>query len=289
MKYRILVLVLLAALVAPTAHAFGIGSINVDKVISGGKQFAKAAKGITPAEEHYIGRAVAANILSRYPLMNNTAITNYVNKVGLTVASASDRPYTYGGYHFAVLNTDAVNAYACPGGIVFITKGLLQLTKNEDELAGVLAHEIAHVAHSDGIKAIKKSRWTKLGVDTAMTAGSHFAPGEAKALTNAFSGVVGDVTKKVLNNQYGKKAEKNADASGLGYMHEAGYDPNALVALLQQQKSRGMGKGSYLSMHAKPGQRIAWLERDIKKNGWGSSHIASTRTTRFERAIAKVR
>jgi predicted Zn-dependent protease len=260
----------------------------VDKVIAGGKQFSKAAKGISPAEEYYIGRAVAANILSRYPLLDNSSVTDYVNKVGLTVAAVSERPYTYGGYHFAVLNTDATNAFACPGGIVFITKGLLELTKNEDELAGVLAHEVAHVAHNDGISAIKKSRWTKLGVDTAMAAGSHFAPGDVKALTDAFSGVVGDVTKKVLNNQYGRKAEKKADASALGYMHEAGYDPNALVALLKQQKSRGMGKGSYLSMHAKPGKRIAWLEHDVKKNGW-SGNIASTRTSRFEKMIAKVR
>lgn len=288
MRYRILILVLLAALVAPTAHAFGIGSINVDKVISGGKQFAKAAKGITPAEEHYIGRAVAANILTRYPLLNNTAITGYVNKVGLTVAGASDRPYTYGGYHFAVLNTDAINAFACPGGIIFVTKGLMQLTKNEDELAGVLAHEVAHVAHRDGTAAIKKSRWTKLGVDSALAAGSHFAPSDARALTNAFSGVVGDVSKKVLNNSYGRKAEKKADASGLTYMHNAGYDPNALVALLQQQQSRSLGKGSYLSMSASPKKRIQWLEKDIRKNGW-SGHIASVRTKRFKRELAKVR
>lgn len=291
MKIRILIIALLAAMVATSAHAFGLNDlkkIDVNKVVKTGKQFQQAAKGITPSEEYYIGRAVAANILQKYPLLNNSALTEYVSEIGLTVAGFSEKPYTYGGYHFGVLNTNDINAYACPGGIVLITKGLLRLTKNEDQLAGVLAHEVAHVAHNDGTSAIKKSRWTKLGVNTAVAVGEHYTPGQAKALTGAFSGAVGDITKKVLNNSYGRKAEQKADASALKYMNRAGYDANALVALLKTQESRGIGKGGYLSMSASPKKRIAWLEKDIKKNRMQNT-VANKRTKRFNREIAKLR
>jgi len=291
MKIRILIIALLAVFAASSAHAFGLGDlkkIDVNKAVKTGKQFHQAAKGITPAEEYYIGRAVAANILQKYPLLNNSALTEYVNEVGLTVAGFSEKPYTYGGYHFGILNTNDINAYACPGGIILITKGLMRLAQNEDELAGVLAHEVAHVAHNDGTSAIKKSRWTKLGVDTAVAVGEHYTPGQAQALTKAFSGTVSDITKKVLNNSYGRKAEQRADASALKYMDRAGYDPNALVALMKTQEKSGLGKGGYLSMSATPKKRVAWLEKDIKNNGMGGS-VASQRTTRFNREIAKLR
>ena len=291
MKIRILIIVLLAVMAAPSVHAFGLNDlkkIDVDKAVKTGKQFQQAAKGITPAEEYYIGRAVAANILQKYPLLNNSALTEYVSEIGLTVAGFSEKPYTYGGYHFAVLNTNDINAYACPGGTILITKGLLRLTKNEDELSGVLAHEVAHVAHNDGTSAIKKSRWTKLGVNTAVAVGEHYTPSQAKALTGAFSGAVSDITKKVLNNSYGRKAEQKADASALKYMNRAGYDPTALVALMKTQESRGIGKGGYLSMSASPKKRIAWLEKDIEKNRMQST-VASQRTKRFNRELAKLR
>jgi predicted Zn-dependent protease len=290
MKHLIIILVTIFTLgIASSSHGIGLGDIDYGKVFDGAKGVAKAAKGITPAEEYYIGRAVAANILSDYRLLNNTALTKYVNKVGMTVARSSDKPFTYGGYHFAVLDTSTPNAFACPGGIVFITKGLLNMAKNEDQLAGILAHEVAHIAHSDGISAIKKSRWTKVGVDTAMAVGSHYTPDQARALADAFSGVVSEVSKKVLNNEYGKNAEKKADSSALKYMANAGYNPNALVALLETDDAQSAGTSDkYLSMHAKPGQRVAWLKKDISKNGWGGT-VAQTRTTRFNKTIAKLR
>jgi len=101
----------------------------------------KAARPITEMEEYYIGRGVAARILSRDELYNHPETIGYVNHIGNTLAINSSRPCTYNGYHFAVLDTDEINAFACPGGIIFITRGMLKFVHNEDELAGVLAHE----------------------------------------------------------------------------------------------------------------------------------------------------
>ena len=159
MKHRSILIILVVTFLLPIrAHAIDIGSI-VGSAIGGAGLLAEAAKTITPGEEHYIGRAVAAVLLSRYSLYNNPALTKYVNKVGLLDAYASKNPATYGGYHFAVLNSEERNAYACPGGLIFINKGLLKDMQNEDQLAAVLAHEVAHVADRDGIDAIKLGRF----------------------------------------------------------------------------------------------------------------------------------
>jgi predicted Zn-dependent protease len=133
------------------------------KAISVGTKAAQktmvAAKGISDSEEYYIGRAVAARLMARNSLSQNQDATTYINEVGQAVAKKSSMPRTYRGYHFGILETSDANAYACPGGIILITRGLIKECQNEDELAAVLAHEVAHIAHKDGIKSINKARW----------------------------------------------------------------------------------------------------------------------------------
>src|SRR5574340_1141221 len=105
------------------ASSFLPGAVSI--AATGATKAAKASREINDSEEYYIGRAVAARILSQYPLYQNAAVTEYVNEVGQTVARKSARPNTFKGYHFAVLDTTELNAFACPGGTIFITKGLL--------------------------------------------------------------------------------------------------------------------------------------------------------------------
>ena len=81
-----------------------------------------------------------------------------MNEVGDTVARKSSRPNPFRGYHFAVLDTQELNAFACPGGTIFITRGLIQTCQNEDQLAAVLAHEVGHVVNKDGINSISQAR-----------------------------------------------------------------------------------------------------------------------------------
>src|SRR4030042_1147989 len=122
----------------------------------------KATRNVSEPEEYLVGRAVAARILTTYPLVQDPKLQLYVNEVGQTVARKSSRPKTYRGYHFAVLESLEPNAFACPGGTILITRGMLKLCANEDELAAALAHEAAHVAHRDGINSIAKSRWAEV-------------------------------------------------------------------------------------------------------------------------------
>ena len=165
--------ILLAVLAAFMASGFTLDLDKVGKVL---KTTAAATKTMSDEEEYYLGRAVAAKILSEYDLLENDALTDYVNRVGLTVAIHSDKPYTYGGYHFAVLDTEEINAFACPGGLIFITSSMVDALTNEEELAAVLAHEVAHVSHRDGVASIKKSRWLEvvgiIGTEAAREFGS---------------------------------------------------------------------------------------------------------------------
>ena len=121
-----------------------------------------AAKDITPEQEYYIGRSVAATILSRYKIYNNSNVNHYVNKIGRLITINSNQPVIFGGYHFRVLDSTEINAFATPGGFVFITRGMLKMCKNEDELAAVLAHEVSHIQLKHGLKSIKESRWTSV-------------------------------------------------------------------------------------------------------------------------------
>jgi predicted Zn-dependent protease len=94
----------------------------------------KAARPISDEEEYFLGRAVAARILETYQLLKDPKLTEYVNSIGMVLALHSEKPYTHGGYHVAILDTDEMNAFACPGGTIFITRGMLKAVTNEDEL-----------------------------------------------------------------------------------------------------------------------------------------------------------
>ncbi|HEO65424.1 MAG TPA: hypothetical protein ENI73_06075 [Spirochaetes bacterium] len=117
----------------------------------------------TPKEEYFIGRSVAAFLITEtridlYSEDENTPLDDYISKVGHTLVKASDRPGTYQGYRFVVAKSKRVNAYAVPSGFIFITTGLIKLCENEDELAGVLAHEISHIVLKHPTKSIEEYR-----------------------------------------------------------------------------------------------------------------------------------
>jgi predicted Zn-dependent protease len=271
-----------------SAHALDLGKV-VGSTVGGVQQLAEAAKDITSSEEHYIGRAVAALILEKYSLLNNAALDQYVNKVGLVVAYRSDRPMTYGGYHFAVLNSNEVNAFACPGGFIFVTKGLLREAQNEDQLANILGHEVTHVAKRHGIKAIKKSRWTKFGFYTAAEVGKHYTPSEVSQLASEFQSVVMDVAKTVIEKGYSKGDEKEADDLGMRYAANAGYAPQAMADFIQKELEKGVGnKSGPFSSHPTYEQRLKQVNNTIKSDNLVGS-VAPVRNERFKQALASLR
>src|SRR3954468_20843757 len=180
----------------------------------------------SPAQEEAIGQAGAAKIFNALGYYDNPAMTKYVNLVGNATAQQGARPDIH--YHFAILNSEIVNAFAMPGGYIFVTRGALANLQNESELAGVLAHEVAHV---DGRHLEKEAR-AKKTTSWAVEEGTAKIPGgsELNALATA-------LISRAVNSRYSQDKESEADKKGVQFASAAGYDASGLVNFLQRMQA----------------------------------------------------
>jgi beta-barrel assembly-enhancing protease len=251
----------------------------------GASKATEASRPITDSEEYYVGRAVAARILGKYKLDQNPKLTQYVNEVGDTVARKSARPNPFRGYHFAVLDTEELNAFACPGGTIFVTRGLIKTCKNEDQLAAVLAHEVGHVVNKDGINSISQARWTQVFTAMGTEAVKHYG-GAAGNLVGLFEGSIDDVFKTIVVNGYSRQAEMAADAAGLTEMRKAGYDPAAMVVLLTAMEAKGKGASSGIfKTHPPTSERLAKVKAEVGQSP-AESQGEAIRAKRFKKMVS---
>lgn len=245
---------------------------------------------ITEQEEYYIGRAVSALILSRYKAYANDALTDYVNVCGKTISYSSDRPETFGGYHFLVLDTDEINALAAPGGFVFVTRGLLKSCKDEEMLASILAHEIGHVASKHGLQSIKKSRLVDAFKVLGKEAATRYGPKELAELTGIFENVLGDIVESLVEKGYDRKYEYEADKLAVKYAAATGYDPNGLARFLKTMTgspAAGGAKG-WFKTHPSAEDRLGKVDSQIKGMGMVPKTL-DVRTARFLQAAKGLR
>ena len=257
--------------------------VDVMKVAKGVNQIRKGFEEISESEEYYIGRAVAAQVLTKYEALNDPGLNSYAQRVAQAVALASDRPSTFKGYHVQVLNSAEINAFAAPGGFIFVTKGLLKLVKSEDELACVLAHEVAHVAKKHGLKTIQTSRLTSAFTILGSEAAKNYTPQQVSQLTSAFEGAVDDVVNKLVVNGYSRDKEYEADKFGAQYAKAAHYDPGALQTFLaRMEKAEGGHAGGMFKTHPAPAKREAELGSLSPAPGYQRS---SERGRRFTQAV----
>jgi predicted Zn-dependent protease len=245
----------------------------------------KAARPISDSEEYYLGRTVAANIMGLYKLDDDPGLLKYVNLVGKSVALNSPKPEIYGGYHFAVLDSPEINAMACPGGIIFITKGLLGLLKSEDELAAVLAHEVGHIIHRDGVNSVKGARWTQALAVLGSAAAQQYGSEGFGQLVGLFEGSVEDVVKTLVVNGYGRTQELEADRAALSILKASGYDPGALMRVLEYYRQReGSDNTGFFKTHPGTSDRMASLEKENIKSS--SSEVSNAeRLSRFNDVV----
>ncbi len=258
------------------------------KLVRGANRLRKSFQDLDPAEEHFIGRSVAAQILSmpQYPLADDAVLTAYVERVGAGIVAQNDtvrRPFL--DYRFAVLATDEVNAFACPGGLVLVTRGLLANTRNEHELAAVLAHEIAHVTLRHGVAAIQQANlaqaFTYLGAGAAQAA---MSDEDLKQLTGLFDESVGDVVRTLVTSGYSRDAVLAADPLGRELLAGAGYDPPGLVAVLGCMHQHGGGGGMFAT-HPSPQDRFDALGAPLA--GAPAVDGAAARERRFAAAFGR--
>lgn len=235
-----------------------ITSNEAASIKKAGKAVNKTFESITSEQEYYIGRTVGAVIINKYRAYDNEAANHYLNVLGQTLAQFSDRPETFGGYHFLLMDSNEINAFSAPGGLVFISRGMLNCCPNEDALAAVLAHEIGHVEHQHGLQAIKKSRLNSAFTILATESAKQFGGQDLKDLTTAFEGSINDITSTMMNSGYARSCEREADKSAVEIMKRAGYNPNGLTAMLMEMKKRLKPDGlDFAKTHPSPDSRIA--------------------------------
>ena len=287
--FYVVVVIALFAITTGGAYALNLGGVlkkgweKREAITKTAKAMRKGFADITDEEEYYIGRAVAARILKSYRLVNDKNKTAYLNKVGVALSRYSARPELFGGYHFALIESKELNAFAAPGGFIFITTGLYRSVKNEEELAGVLAHEISHVTLKHGLGAIKSSRLTEAFTILGTEAVKEYAPGDVGKLVSIFEGTIDDIVEKLVISGYSKSQEYGADKEAIMILRRIGYAPGGLLASLEAlDAQKGKKKAGFFKTHPPANSRIKKIKGIAKKGKFDFGKPASVRTKRFQ-------
>lgn len=232
---------------------------------------------ITVKEERELSKEFLRAIVSRYQIIDDPMITDYVNKVGRKILAAfPSQPFVY---HFYVIKEDSFNAFASPAGHIFINSGLFEALDNEEELAGIIGHEISHVVCRHISQRIERSKKISLATSAGMLAGFLLGAGGAGTAGNAVA--IGSLAAgESLSLSYSREDERQADEIGLQYLAKAGYSGKGLLTSLKKIRSQQwFGSDqipNYLLTHPAAEERMAyidsWLARHHQKNQETNAH-----------------
>jgi beta-barrel assembly-enhancing protease len=268
-----------------------IDTNDIGEVVNLAADVKKALRSdFTEEERYYIGRSTCAYVLGKYPLVEDSVLTAYVNKVGTTCALASNKPTTFKGYRFIIFDDDNPNAYGTPGGMILISKGMLELCETEDELAAVLAHEVEHVVKDHPMKAISSATKKEALINvakyvafkTSEEATDKIPSDLLKGLTESFGKVLGDIMN-ALDNGYERKTEYEADSGAVQTLQTAGYNVDSLKSVIEKLPHNNK---KYGGNHPKPDDRVKAIDKRIGELSISPHSILSSRTTRFTSAMS---
>ena len=249
----------------------------------------KGALCITIQEEEEMSRKVMKVIIENYELINDPMIVNYINEIGQKVVSAlPPQPFEY---HFYVIKNDDYNAFATPAGHVFVNSGLLEAMENEEELAGILSHEIAHVVCRHISQKIERAQ--KIGIATlaGIAAGILLGVGGSAAAANAVT-IGSAAAGQSLELSYSRDDEFQADQIGLICLTKAGYNGKGLLSMLKKLRSkRWFGPDqipTYLSTHPGTEERMSNIDTWLEQNKKAKAHIDSYNFARVHTRLVAV-
>ncbi len=226
-------------------------------------------------EELNFGREIAARLLGQYKMSGNEKLQKYVNLVGTTLTQNCSRPELV--FHFIVVDSSEINAYSTPGGYVFITTAILAKMENEAELAGVLAHEIAHVSERHIVKELSLKGAEKSAVSSIAA----LIGGASETVGIAFSQAVDKAVDLILRDGYKKEDEMQADGGAVMLCALSGYDPSGLVTFLDKV---GKIKSDVGKTYPVYDVRLATLQRAMSDEGIAGLKLALN-TERFVTAM----
>lgn len=269
MRYLILISLLCLSVTASTASAGGFfdtlqNIVNPDskegKIFSGAAQLLSSSKEIDYPTERNIGESLALEGLQRFGNpVKNESLQQYVNLVGTAVAENSKRATI--PYQFAVLDSQVQNAFAVPGGVIFVSRAMVAVLDDESELAAVLAHEIGHVSAKHALKSTQRAQFLAgVGTITAASVGGDKG--------KKFASAIGEMQTVLFDKGLDKEMEFEADLAAMETTYRTGYDPSAMIRVLEKlQRLEASSKdksGSWFSTHPPLSERIARLQARLQ-------------------------
>jgi len=246
----------LAAGYANKGLTLDFSNIDLGKILDTGKKVAQVLITVPVEKEVEIGRGMSASLLGAAPLVDNDKTQRYVNRVGQWLASQTEREELT--WHFGVLDVETVNAFAAPGGYIFVTKGLMRLCGTESELAGVLAHEIGHVLKRHHLEALRKQAASELATDLASDVISEHGFNAKPFIKSGM---------ELFARGLDRADELEADRIGVVIATRAGYEPYGLPRVLLTLNDMNPADSNLAwltSTHPPSSERLSVLEQLMK-------------------------
>lgn len=233
---------------------------------SGGMQL------VSVNDEIAIGRKAQQQVRQQVPRLRDNAVNTYISGLGRRIAARADGPKY--PYSFDVANYREINAFALPGGPIWIHRGLIDAAQNEAQLAGVIAHEVAHIANRHAAEQMTKGTVANLGLGLL---GALLGEGTGSQIAQLGAGFAANATMMKFSRDH----EREADLKALRYMKSAGYDPRGMVEFLQVLRNRqGRDPGSvqtFFSSHPAPADRVRRLQQEADRLAGGRRDSQSFR------------
>jgi len=214
----------------------------------------------TPAQDVQVGQRAARDARRQLPMLNDGPTDAFVERVGRRLVAAVPARFRHSGfrYSFDVVNLREINAFALPGGPMFLHRGTLQAARTDDEVAGVMAHELAHVVLRHGTLQASKAQKFQFGALAGQIIGSIVGGNTGQIIAQSSQVGLGTYFLK-----YGREYEREADLLGAQIMARAGYDPRHMANMFRTIAQQGGGRGpEWLSSHPDPGNRYASINRE---------------------------
>jgi Zn-dependent protease with chaperone function len=215
----------------------------------------------TPEQDVELGRQAAAEVRKEYPVITDPEIARYLDRLGQRLVDHAPEEFNYPQfeYSFTPVNLKEINAFALPGGPMFVNRGMIDAASSEGEVAGVMAHELAHVLLRHGTANATKAQGFQLGALAGAIAGAVVGGGWGQVISQGSQFGLGTWLMK-----YSREYEKQADLLGAQIMARAGYDPRDLGRMFEtiQKQSRGSGGPEWMSSHPDPGNRSSYIAKE---------------------------
>jgi predicted Zn-dependent protease len=214
----------------------------------------------TPAQDVQLGRRAAAEVRQQLPLLNDRATTHLVERIGERLVGQIPAQFRQPAfrYSFQVVNLREINAFALPGGPMFVNRGMIEAARSDAEVAGVMAHELSHVILRHGTLQASKGQKFQWGAIAGQVLGAIVGGNKGQVIAQGSQLTLGTWFLK-----YGREYEREADLLGAQIMARAGYDPRQMANMFRTIQQQGGSRGpEWLSSHPDPGNRYAAINRE---------------------------